>query len=133
MILRGVLGPLGNEQYRSYIEDIHMSGRHLLDLINDILDFSKAEAGQLVLAESQVDVPRVVTALMRLMDSRARDASLAVHDLILPSLWCDERKLKQMVLNLLSNAVKFTPGGGRIEIDAECSPAGLRSSCAIPV
>ena len=30
-----------------------------------------------------------------------------------------------MVLNLLSNAVKFTPGGGRIEIDAECSPVGL--------
>ena len=50
---------LANEQYRSYISDIHSSGRHLLDIINDILDFAKAEAGQLVLFESNVDVQQV--------------------------------------------------------------------------
>src|SRR6185503_3369471 len=63
LMIRDVLGPLGNEQYRSYVSDIHASGRHLLDIINDILDFAKAEAGQLLLYESDVDVEQVIIGI----------------------------------------------------------------------
>ena len=128
LIIRGVLGPLGNEKYRSYIEDIHMSGRHLLDVINDILDFAKAEAGKLLLQESEVDVSEVVASLKRLIGPRARDAGIELTDNLpadLPRLWCDERKLKQMLLNLLTNAVKFTPAGGHIEISASEGAEGF--------
>src|SRR5205807_10340667 len=41
----GVMGPLDNPHYRSYIADIHFSSTHLLNLINEILDVTKAEAG----------------------------------------------------------------------------------------
>jgi signal transduction histidine kinase len=128
LIIRDVLGPLGNEKYRSYIEDIHMSGRHLLDVINDILDFAKAEAGKLLLQESEVDVSEVVASLKRLIGPRARDAGIELSDRVpadLPRLWCDERKLKQMLLNLLANAVKFTRPGGRTEISASEGPEGF--------
>jgi signal transduction histidine kinase len=131
LMIRGILGPLGNPQYRTYLEDIHQSGCHLLDIINDILDFSKAEAGRLELHESDVDVHQVVTALIRLMGPRARDASLELIDAIaqdLPQLWCDPRKLKQMLLNLLTNAVKFTPSGGKIEVQALCDKSGMTIS-----
>ena len=129
-MIRGVLGPVGNDNYRSYINDIHLSGRHLLDIINDILDFSKAEAGKLELIETEVDVGEVVAALLRLFGPKARDAGLVLCDRLppgLPRLWCDERKLKQMLLNLLSNAVKFTPPGGTIVLDAR-DAAGLTIS-----
>jgi signal transduction histidine kinase len=128
LIMRNVLGPLGNEKYRSYIEDIHMSGRHLLDVINDILDFAKAEAGKLLLQESEVDVSEVVVSLKRLIGPRARDAGIELNDRLpadLPRLWCDERKLKQMLLNLLTNAVKFTPAGGHIDISANAGAEGF--------
>ena len=131
LMIRGVLGPIGNPQYREYLEDIHQSGTHLLSIINDILDFSKAEACKLELHESEVDVNQVVVALVRLMGPRARDAGLELCDRIpseLPHLWCDERKLKQMLLNLLTNAVKFTPRGGSIEVGASCDEAGLTIS-----
>src|SRR6266850_6315324 len=100
LMIHDVLGPLGNEQYRTYLEDIHSSGRHLLDIINDILDFAKAEAGQLLLHESDADVHQVIAGIERLLGPRARDAgiTLTVHvpdDL--PLLWCDERKIKQML------------------------------------
>ncbi|HLN25465.1 MAG TPA: histidine kinase dimerization/phospho-acceptor domain-containing protein, partial [Patescibacteria group bacterium] len=36
-----LMGPLGTEAYRGYVEDIHSSGRHLLEVINEILDMSK--------------------------------------------------------------------------------------------
>jgi len=128
LMIRGVLGPVGNPQYLEYLEDIHQSGSHLLSIINDILDFSKAEASKLELHESEVDVHQVVIGLTRLMGPRARDAGLELCDRIpseLPQLWCDERKLKQMILNLLTNAVKFTPGGGKIDVEASCDETGL--------
>lgn len=119
---------LANEQYRTYISDIHLSGRHLLDIINDILDFAKAEAGQLVLSESNVDVQQVAHAIERLLGPRARDAGIELKISIpadLPLLWCDERKLKQMLLNLVNNAVKFTPSGGTIQIGARLDLEGF--------
>jgi signal transduction histidine kinase len=118
---------LPNEQYRSYISDIHSSGRHLLDIINDILDFAKAEAGQLVLFESNVDVQQVAQAIERLLGPRARDSGIDLKIRIpadLPLIWCDERKLKQMLLNLVNNAVKFTPSGGVVEISARLDLEG---------
>jgi signal transduction histidine kinase len=119
---------LANEQYQTYISDIHTSGRHLLDIINDILDFAKAEAGQLALFESNVDVQQVVHAIERLLGPRARDTGIEFKNSIpadLPLVWCDERKLKQMLLNLVNNAVKFTPSGGAIEIGARLDPEGF--------
>lgn len=131
LMIRGVLGPIDNPQYCEYLDDIHQSGTHLLSIINDILDFSKAEASKLELHESEVDVGQVVIALTRLLGPRARDAGLVLDDRIspeLPHLWCDERKLKQMLLNLLTNAVKFTPRGGNIEVDASCDKTGMTIS-----
>jgi signal transduction histidine kinase len=125
LIMRDVRAKFGNEQHRTYIEDIHASGRHLLAIINDILDFAKAEAGKLVLQESEVDIRDVVHSVKRLIGARAREAGIELHEKIpadLPELWCDERKLKQMLLNLLSNALKFTPSGGRIGIEAMAGP-----------
>jgi signal transduction histidine kinase len=130
LIMHDVHGPASNN-YRNYVEDIHVSGRHLLDIINDILDFAKAEAGKLLLQESEVDANEVVGALIRLIGPRAREAGLTVNNLLprdMPHLWCDERKLKQMLLNLLSNAVKFTPSGGRVDIGCSRDESGLTLS-----
>ena len=127
LMMRDTRG-LANEQYRSYISDIHSSGRHLLDIINDILDFAKAEAGQLVLFESNVDIQQVVHAIERLLGPRARDAGIELKVQIpptVPLLWCDERKVKQMLLNLVNNAVKFTPAGGHVEIVAAIRQEGF--------
>jgi signal transduction histidine kinase len=128
LMILGVLGPLGNPQYQSYLEDIHQSGSHLLSIINDILDFSKAEAGKLDLDESEVDVADVVTTIARLMRPRFAEARLTYRQELpaeLPHLWCDQRKLKQMLLNLVGNAVKFTPAGGDVQVTVTRDAWGL--------
>ena len=59
-ILRDELfGPLGSARYQGYVQDIVGSGRHLLTLISDILDLSRADAGQLTLRETMLDLTAV--------------------------------------------------------------------------
>jgi signal transduction histidine kinase len=121
MMLREVLGSLGNEQYRAYVGDIHASGTHLLQIINDILDLSKAEAGKIDLAEDVFDLRDVMRSVRQLTAGRVHAAELTQSIELpadLPPLSGDERKTKQVLLNLITNSVKFTPAGGSITISA---------------
>ena len=114
-----MLGSLGSDQYREYIQDIHESGTYLLDVINDILDISKVETGNLELSEDETDPGEVITKSVRLVKERARQKCIKVEfedEAGAPVLFADERLLKQSVVNLLSNAIKFTPEEGRVVV-----------------
>jgi PAS domain S-box-containing protein len=102
-----LLGPVSPPKYREYAQDIHTSGRHLLELINDILDLAKIEAGKLEIHDGDVDVAHAVESSLRFVKERAAD---------LPVLRADERMAKQMLINLLTNAVKFTRKGGEVTV-----------------
>ncbi|MGE5147793.1 MAG: PAS domain-containing sensor histidine kinase, partial [Candidatus Eiseniibacteriota bacterium] len=120
-------GPL-SDIYLTYAHDIRESGRHLLTIINDILDMSKIEAGRQPLHESDVSIPTVIAATLRLIGARAEEAGIEIAVRVppdIPWLRADERLLKQMLLNLVSNAVKFTPVGGRIVISAAITGSGM--------
>jgi signal transduction histidine kinase len=126
MMLRQVMGPIGNEQYKSYVADIYSSGSHLLQIINDILDLSKAEAGKLELYEDVFDLRETVRSVSQITGPRMAEAGLRpVVELApaLPLLRADERKTKQVLLNLIANAIKFTPSGGRIDVIGSFDPA----------
>ena len=113
-----ILGSLGVEQYKEYIQDIHESGAYLLDVISDILDISKVETGNLELAETEVDLNEAIGKSIRLVQERAQDAGVSLLGKVDEQsvIYADERLVKQCLVNLLSNAVKFTPEGGKIEI-----------------
>ncbi|MGE0748062.1 MAG: PAS domain-containing sensor histidine kinase [Rhodospirillales bacterium] len=115
-----LLGPCNVPQYIEYAQDIHTSGRHLLEVINDILDLSKLEAGKMELHEETLDLGQVIDASLRLVHERAahHGVVLAVEAPVLPLLRGDARILKQALLNLLSNSIKFTPEGGSVTIRA---------------
>jgi signal transduction histidine kinase len=126
MMMREVLGALDNEQYRTYVADIHESGTHLLQIINDILDLSKAEAGKLDLIEDVFDLRDTIQSVRQLISARVADGGLSESVELaagFPLLRGDERKTKQVLLNLVTNAVKFTPPGGHIAITGRFDPS----------
>lgn len=114
-----VMGPLNNPTYKEYTDDIHRSGQHLLNLINEILDLSRIEAGKYDLSEEAISLLDVAEDCIGMVQLRARGKNISISQQFegsLPSVWADEKSLRQVILNLLSNAVKFTPQGGEVVV-----------------
>jgi two-component system, cell cycle sensor histidine kinase PleC len=119
MMSTEILGPIENPTYKSYSQDIHNSGEHLLNLINQILDLSRIEAGRYELSEEPVMLATVMDDCRRLLSLRAQSKGLTVVEDFaetMPRLWAEKRAIRQICLNLLSNAIKFTPTGGTITL-----------------
>ncbi|MDE1995234.1 MAG: HAMP domain-containing histidine kinase [Rhizobiaceae bacterium] len=122
-----VMGPLNNPTYREYTTDIHRSGQHLLNLINEILDLSRIEAGKYELNEEAISLLDVAEDCIGMVQLRARAKNISItpqFEKQLPSVWADEKSVRQVILNLLSNAVKFTPQGGEISVKVGWTAGG---------
>jgi len=115
-----IFGGTVDEQYRSYAEDIHASGQHLLEVISDILDMARVESGRLELRPEWVTLPDIARECLHLVAEHAdaKKIRLGYEEVSLtPPIYVDPRLLKQMLLNMLSNAVKFTSEGGAISVE----------------
>lgn len=113
-----------NDKQRRYLNNIHSSGSHLLDLINDVLDMSKVEAGKMAMALASIAVDEVIAAAVEevapLLSARG------IHLLPLAgsrglTVYADRMRLRQILLNGLSNAIKFTDEGGSLTIATRAS------------
>jgi PAS domain S-box-containing protein len=114
-------GPLRNDKYKAYANDIHTSGSHLLSLINDLLDLSKVEAGKLELDFTAVSLEETSDHAIKLLQQQATVSRILVRKSFpskLPRVVADHRALKQIVINLLSNAIKYTNAGGEVIVSA---------------
>jgi PAS domain S-box-containing protein len=120
-------GPIGNQRYKDYLVDIHASGTLVLSLVNDLLDLSKIEAGKMDFAFASIDVNRIVSECVSIMQPQASRERVTLRLSLspaLPNILADERSLRQIVLNLLSNAVKFNRPGGQVIVATALADAG---------
>jgi len=124
ILKKQMFGPLGNDKYTDYVNDIHRSGSHLLSIINDILDLAKAESGKLELDERKVDLVDIIERCIRMCHGPAQSGKVrVVPPPVLHSVYArvDERLIFQLILNLCSNAVKFTREGGEVRFTVAAS------------
>jgi len=132
MMSMEMFGPIGDQRYGEYVQQINYSGNHLLAVINDILDISKVEAGKSELNMDEVDPGELITSAVELMRERANQGGLRLAIEMaseLPIVVADGRRVQQVLLNLISNAIKFTPEGGEVMVRAGWSlNEGLRVS-----
>ncbi len=109
-----------NERQQQYVEYVHSSGGHLLQLINNILDLSKIEAGRMDLVVDDFAITEVLGEVLGIVRPLAHERNITIESKAAaasPRLRADKGKFKQIMLNLLSNAVKFNVEGGRITVD----------------
>ncbi len=120
-------GPIGNDRYRAYLNDIHLSGQHLMSLINDLLDLSKVEAGKLELSFEAIAVNSMIQECVALMQPQANRERIIIRTSLsadVPNVVADRRSFRQILLNLLSNAIKFTRAGGQVIVSSTLEASG---------
>ncbi len=119
VLAKEIFGPLENERYREYADNIQSSGRHLLSLIDDILEYSRLESGSIELQETEFRLLDIVRSSKTMLAAKANEKSIEItlSEQLNICLRADERKLKQVLINLINNAIKFTPDSGRIELE----------------
>jgi len=130
-----VYGDVGDEHYREYIDNIHTSGHHLLELINDLLDMTRIESGDLTPQESAVGLGELADKAIVMLKDQAAVAGVrlwrAQSSVAWRSVRADRRMLKQVLINLIANAIRHTPAEGSIEIsliETEEGRVGFRIS-----
>ncbi len=126
-ILRDELVGSINPEQKECINDIHISGQHLLEMINDILDLSKIEAGKMVLLLEEFSIVAAVEEVNAIITALAvkKDLDLTLTYNQDGTIEADRIKFKQIFYNLLSNAVKFTPEGGKVTTKLEVNETEL--------
>ncbi|MFN9720170.1 MAG: ATP-binding protein [Planctomycetota bacterium] len=99
----------------TYLDTIHASGTHLVELINDILDFSKIEAGKMELELRDCNPYQLMMEVVNVMQMKAEqqslDLSIEIKGRIPDTIQADPTRLRQILMNLVSNAIKFTQEG----------------------
>lgn len=123
--LNGILGftdmlrrnsdTVNEAERKEWLDVIHDSGQHLLQLINNILDLSKVEADKLDVECASckpMDILSDVVSVMR-VQATEKDISLDIECIgrTPRTITSDPTRLRQIMTNLVGNAIKFTPGG----------------------
>jgi two-component system sensor histidine kinase/response regulator len=119
-LLRWPIGELSQRQ-RDYLQTIHDSGEHLLEMINDILDLSQIEAGKAVLNVSEFSLTNIAQRTVESFQKKAISEQIQFKlDLQIDTqrdrFIADVSRVEQILWNLSSNAIKFTPEGGNVTL-----------------
>ncbi|MET0547278.1 MAG: HAMP domain-containing sensor histidine kinase [Caulobacterales bacterium] len=110
------------DKYAEYVETIHQSGRHMLEVITNMLDMSRIRAGGYSLNPEILDARVVVTETVQMMREAAREVGVSIVAPGLPEplrVRADKTALKQILTNLIVNGLKYTPPGGSVTVRAE--------------
>ena len=114
-----------------FLETIHTSGKHLLELINDILDLSKIEAGQMEMEHIACVPHDVVKEVVTVMTAVAQQKGIKLEFEVASPLPCeirsDPKRLREIVTNLTGNAIKFTDKGS-VRLVLQLKPDKTNSS-----
>ena len=117
-------------EHRRRVEDVRLSGRHLLGLINDILDLVKVEAGRVTLHLEPVPPYEALEDARSMIAGAAEEKGISVRleSRATRPVLADRARLRQILINLTANAIKFSPRQAGVELLAEDDGTSVRFS-----
>jgi signal transduction histidine kinase len=123
-VIRGNLEAMLDGVYPADVEHlgpIYEETILLQRLVQDLRLLSLADAGQLALVLTEVDLVALLSAIVDSVQAVADDQGIEIQ-LDLPQeplvVEGDADRLRQVVGNLVSNALRYTPAGGRVMLRA---------------
>ncbi len=102
------------EQQTQYMDTLEISGQHLVDIIRGVLELAQVESGQFSLEESRIDIDRLISNVLSIVEDQRQTKALELKTDIAPlpnHLLGDNTRIQQALLNYVSNALKFSESG----------------------
>lgn len=96
--------------------------QRLSGIVEELLDFSKLQSGRMRINIHPIDMLSVLDEAVYMFTDRAvtEEKELVYEEsLILPKVYADADRIKQVFVNVIDNALKYTEKGGLIRISAE--------------
>jgi len=127
MMLEERFGPIGNDRYREYVDNIRMAGTHLMTLLADAVDLASIEAGTFRLSPTAVSLNEVVSECVLQMQPQANEARVIVRTSLAPAahrVVADIGAVRQIVVNLLGHAINSSRPGGQVIVSTGMTPGG---------
>ncbi len=113
LVLDGVCQ--SREEEIDLLNDAFHAAEHLLSIVNDLLDVARIEAGRLEIQCRPMEAQPILKQVISLTSVQAEQKSVKLADkadsIVLPTVWGDPERLKQVLINIIGNAVKFTDRG----------------------
>jgi len=104
-------------QLRSYAEHISMAVQSMDRLLSNLLVYTRPDCSRLGWHATELLIREVLTLASHAIPPGSVQVRCEVHPLV-PQLWCDGPKMKQVLLNLVLNAVQAMPEGGTLTLAA---------------
>jgi signal transduction histidine kinase len=120
IIADGLAGATSPQQ-DDYLQIIMRNVRQLQSMIEDLLEVTQARAGKLTVELQSVSLNQAIEYAVDTLQGAANEKAIALRfqpfDL-LPEVYADPTRVRQVLTILLDNAIKFTPNGGTVSIEA---------------
>ena len=120
----------GTEGDAIAVQDIIVETERLGRMVTQMLTLAQADAGQTVLAESDLSLGELAEEVGRSMRSLAEAKGLALNVSATPNTWVhgDRERFREVIVTLLDNAIKYTDAG---HVDLSVGHAHRRATIVV--
>jgi signal transduction histidine kinase len=121
-VIQGNLQAILDDIYeldKAEIAQLYDLTRQLTHLVDDLRVLAQAEAQQLPLEKTSIDLSVLVADVAAIYEPLAENQDITVQSEIsdnLPVIQGDRARLMQCLQNLMNNAIRHTPAGGNVRI-----------------
>jgi signal transduction histidine kinase len=129
-LLEGVSISEADREYVAIVVDTMARAVQRMErLVDTLLDIARLEEGALALQLRPLDVGALIGEVIAEEHHLAETKDIALEGRLpdgLPAVLADRDTLQRVLVNLLDNALKFTPGGGRVWVEARPEAEAVR-------
>ena len=108
------------EEYRDAVETCMEAARRMKSNVDDLLVLARADAGELSLQSSPVDLEPAINDTISLLRHSAKERGVEIAAQT-TSVWVDGdvARLKEALSNIVSNGIRYNRQGGRVDVTLE--------------